>query len=168
MTFSTLDEIEAGSRVFIDASIFIYHSTAVSFECRRLLERCEQDRIAGFTSVTAIAEVAHRLMMIEAVSKGLVSPGNVARKLRDKPEVIKKLQIYQDQVEVIPLLGVSIFGLDPDILTLSAEIRQRYGLLVNDSLLAATAIHAEIGDMASADSDFSRVTEFRLFRPGDF
>jgi len=33
MAFSTLDGIGAGSRVFIDASIFIYHFTATSFEC---------------------------------------------------------------------------------------------------------------------------------------
>jgi predicted nucleic acid-binding protein len=168
MTSSTLDEIEAGSRVFIDASIFIYHFTAVSFECRRLLESCEQGRIAGFTSVTAISEVAHRLMMIEAVAKGLVSPGNVARKLREKPDVVMVLTTYQDQIELIPLLGVSVLGLNLEVLKLSAVIRQRYGLLVNDSLLAATAIHEKIKDMASADSDFSRVADLRLFRPGDF
>lgn len=97
MTFSTLDQIEAGSRVFVDASIFIYHFTGSSLKCRRLLEGCESDRFAGFTSVTAVAEVAHRLMMIEAVTKGLVSPGNVVRKLREKPSLVQTLQVIRNR-----------------------------------------------------------------------
>jgi uncharacterized protein len=52
MASSTLDQIEEGSRVFIDASIFIYHFTGMSLKCRLLLERCEQGRVAGITSVT--------------------------------------------------------------------------------------------------------------------
>lgn len=167
MASSTLDQIGEGSRVFIDASIFIYHFTGMSPKCRQLLERCEQGRVAGITSVTAIAEVAHRLMMIEAVARGFISPGNVARKLREKADVIKELRLYQEQVELIPLLGIAVVHLDPDVLALSAEIRQRCGLLVNDSILAATAIREEIGDMASADPDFERVAELRLFRPDD-
>jgi predicted nucleic acid-binding protein len=167
MASSRLDQIEDGSRVFIDASIFIYHFTGTSLECRRLLERCERGGVTGITSVTALAEVAHRLMMIEAVARGLISPGNVARKLREKPDVVKELRLYQEQVELIPLLGISVFNLDPEILPLSAEIRQRYGLLVNDSLLAATAIREAVTDMASTDPDFERVSELRLFRPND-
>jgi hypothetical protein len=68
MASSTLDQLAAGSRVFLDASIFIYHFTGSSLECRQLLEACESGLIEGFTSVTAVAEVAHRLMTIEAVA----------------------------------------------------------------------------------------------------
>jgi predicted nucleic acid-binding protein len=167
MTSSTLEQIEEGSRVFIDASIFIYHFTGTSQECRRLLEGCESGRFAGFTSVTALAEVAHRLMTIEAVAKGLVSPGNVVRKLREKPDIVRKLHVYQDQTELIPSMGIAILRLDFEVMTLAAEIRRRDGLLVNDSLLAATAIREEIVDLASADPDFERVAELRLLRPTD-
>jgi predicted nucleic acid-binding protein len=167
MTSSTLDQIEEGSRVFIDASIFIYHFTGTSPECRRLLESCESSRVAGFTSVTALAEVAHRLMTIEAVTKGLVSPGNVVRKLREKPEVVRKLHLYQEQTELIPLMGIAILRLDLDVMTLAADIRRRDGLLLNDSLLAATAICERIAVMASGDPDFGRVSELRLLRPTD-
>jgi predicted nucleic acid-binding protein len=167
MTFSTLDQLAAGSRVFIDASIFIYHFTGSSLKCRRLLEGCESDRFAGFTSVTAVAEVAHRLMMIEAVTKGLVSPGNVVRKLREKPSLVRELHVYQEQIELIPLMGIAVRGLDLEVMAFAAEIRRRHGLLVNDSLLSATAIREGIVDFASADSDFERVEELRLFRPDD-
>jgi predicted nucleic acid-binding protein len=52
-------------------------------------------------------------------------------------------------------------------MTLAAELRRCHGLLVNDSLLAATAAREGIVDFASADADFERVEELRLFRPGD-
>jgi uncharacterized protein len=167
MTSWTLDQIPDGQRVFIDASIFIYHFTGASPDCQNLLEDCERGRIAGFTSVAALAEVAHRLMTIEAVAKGLVSPGNVVRKLREKPEIVRELHTYQDQTERIPLMGVAVIELDLEILSFAAGIRQRHGLLVNDSILAATAISRRIAAMASADSDFERVEELQLFRPVD-
>ena len=55
MTSSTLDQIEEGSRVFIDATIFIYHFTGSFLQCRGLMEACESGRVDGFTSVTALA-----------------------------------------------------------------------------------------------------------------
>lgn len=167
MTSSTLDQLVAGSRVFIDASIFIYHFTASSRQCRELLADCESGRFSGFTSVTAVTEVAHRLMMIEAVTKGLVSPGNVVRKLREKPALIRELHVYQEQIELIPLMGITVQGLDLEVTAFAAEIRRRHGLLVNDSLLSATAIREGITDFASADPDFERVEGLRLFHPDD-
>ena len=167
MASSTLDQVPDGQRVFIDASIFIYHFTGASKDCRTLLEDCERGRISGFTSVTALAEVAHRLMMIEAVAKGFVSPGNVVRKLREKPAIVRQLHVYEDQIELIPLMGIAVLDLDLEILSLGAGVRYRYGLLVNDSLLVATAISQGIAAMASADSDFERVEVLTLFRPAD-
>jgi predicted nucleic acid-binding protein len=167
MTSSTLDRIENGSRVFIDATIFIYHFTGSSLECRRLMEACESGGIDGFTSVTALAEVAHRLMTIEAVAKGLVSPGNVVRKLREKPSLVRDLHLYQEQTDLIPQMGISVLALDLEVMYLAAEIRLQYGLLVNDSLLTAAATREGIRSFASADPDFERVAELQLFRPGD-
>jgi predicted nucleic acid-binding protein len=167
MTSSTLDQLEAGSRVFIDANIFIYHFTASSQKCRRFLEGCESGRFEGVTSVTVLTEVAHRLMTMEAVSKGLVPPGNVARKLREKPILVRELYVYQEQVDLIPLMGIAVRDLDLEVTSFAAEIRRRYGLLVNDSLLSATAVREGIVDFASADPDFERVQGLRLFLPDD-
>ncbi len=167
MASSTLDQLQDGQRVFIDASIFIYHFTGTSRACQSLLEDCERGRVAGFTSVTALAEVAHRLMTVEAVAKGLVSPGNVVRKLREKPAIVRELHTYQDQVELIPLMGIVVLDLDLEILSIAAGLRYRYGLLVNDSLLAASAVCQGITAMASGDADFERVEQLQRFRPAD-
>ena len=163
----TLDAIRAGSRVFIDASIFIYHFTGASAECRGLLERCERLEVKGVTSVVAVAETAHRLMLLEALSRGLVSGGNLIRKLREKPDMVRQLQLYREQVERIPLMGVSVVPLDLKGLLRSAELRDRHGLLVNDSLIATSARDLGVKALASADEDFGRVPELQLYRPAD-
>jgi predicted nucleic acid-binding protein len=64
-------------------------------------------------------------------------------------------------------IGWHLARLDLSTMTLAAELRRCHGLLVNDSLLAATAAREGIVDFASADADFERVEELRLFRPGD-
>ena len=45
MASSTLEQVERGARVFIDASVFIYHFTGASLDCRRFLETCERGQV---------------------------------------------------------------------------------------------------------------------------
>jgi predicted nucleic acid-binding protein len=105
-------------------------------------------------------------MIIEAVSAGVVSgralPGSSAR-----PDLVRQLHVYQEQIERIPLMGVHVLPLEFETLLRSADIRRRYGLLVSDSLVAAAACGAGIAHLASADADFRRVKELKLYRPGD-
>ena len=163
----TLEQIPSGNRVFIDAPVFIYHFTGASLECKTFLERCAAADLVALTSSVVMAEVLHRLLMIEAVAEGLVTPGNAVRKLRKRPELIRRLGRYQDQVESIPLMSISIQPVDSGTLLRSARVRSQYGLLVNDSLVATSAIDHDATTLASNDRDFERVDELELFRPGD-
>ena len=163
----TLDRIPAASRVFLDSTIFIYHATGSSNQCRALLERCETGDVKGTTSAVVLAEVAHRLMMIEAVAAGLATAGNVGKKLRARPELVRRLRIYQEQVERIPLMGVDVAPLELGALVRSADLRRQHGLFVNDSLVVAAAREARVDVLASADRDFRRVKDLHLSWPGD-
>ena len=163
----TLERVPPASRIFLDSTIFIYHATGASPQCRALLERCEVGEVAGVTSVLVLAEVAHRLMIIEAVAIGLVPGKDVVKKLRARPDLVRRLHVYQEQIERIPLMGVDVIPLEVGTLLRSADIRREYGLLVNDSLVVATARGAGIGHLASADPDFDRVKDLKLYRPGD-
>ena len=111
--------------MFVDSTIFIYHATGASPQCRTLLERCEAGAIIGVTSVIVLAEVAHRLMAIEAVAKGLVSGKDVVKKLRARPDLVRRLHVYQEQVERIPLMGIDVIALELDILLRSTDVRRR-------------------------------------------
>ncbi len=163
----TLDRVPASSRIFLDSTIFIYHATGTSPQCRDLLGRCEAGDLRGVTSVVVLAEVAHRLMIIEAVTSGAVSGKDVVKKLRARPDLARRLHVYQEQIERIPLMGVDIVPLGLRVLIRSADVRRQYGLLVNDSLVVAAARELGIESLASADADFRRVEEMTLYRPGD-
>jgi len=166
-TGKPLPEIPAGTSVFLDATIFLYHFTGVSPSCRSLLSRCETGGLHALTSAVAVAEVTHRLMTIEAVARGLVAPGNVVKKLRERPEIIRQLSLYQEQVEKIPWMGVEVVPLDRRVLATAAPLRTRYGLLTNDSLLLATALERGVVAFASADRDFAGIDSVQLFCPMD-
>ncbi len=162
-----VEGLPEGERVFLDANVFVYHFSGVSAECRRLLEACEQGALRGVTSVIVLAEVRHRLMLLEAVGKRLVTAGNVVRKLRERPDVMRALTACHEQVERIPLMGVEVLPLDLRQLLGAADLQRRFGLLTNDALLAATALDAEIEHFASADADFERVEGLAVHAPGD-
>ena len=82
-----LDEIPSGSRIFVDSTIFIYHFAGASTACRTLLERCEGGDLKGLTSTVVLAEVAHRLMIVEALTQGLAPVKNLTKKLGEQPDL---------------------------------------------------------------------------------
>jgi len=162
-----LSRLPAGQTVFIDANIFIYHFTGISQECSGFLERCEGGGLWGVTAVHILLEVLHRLMMIEAVIKGSVISGNVAKRLRGKPSVVKQLADCQTQTEAILEMGIKVVGLTSDILEISHPFRQRDGLLVNGSMTAGVMRAEGIVSLATADLDFTRVEGIQVYRPLD-
>jgi predicted nucleic acid-binding protein len=167
MASSTLEKVRPGTRIFVDAPVFIYHFTGASAGCREFLKRCEAGEIHGVTSVVTLAEVSHRLMTIEAVMKQVVSPGNVVQKLRKRPDLVSQLSLYQEQVSRIPEMAIEIVALDLAVFTRSAHLRSHHGLLTNDSLVLATARELKISAIASADQDFGRLDGITLFHPED-
>ena len=162
-----LDRVPAGTLIFIDANIFIYHFTGASHQSSAFLSRCEAKQLEGLTAVHVLAEVAHRLMMIEAVRKGLVAPGGVAAKLREHPEIVRSLTDYQVGIDTVLSAGIRIIPITPEDLSLSAAVRGSIGLLVNDSLTAAVVQRERIPALATSDRDFDRVHGLRLYSPSD-
>jgi predicted nucleic acid-binding protein len=163
----TFDAIEEGSILFIDANVFIYHFTGVSGECTSLLSRCEAEDVRASTSAVVVAEVCHRLMMIEAVERRLVSPGNVVRKLTKRPDVVRQLATYEANVEAIGLMGIDVAPLTIATILQGLRLQKRYGLLTNDSLLIATMMHHGARLLASADRRIAAVSEIEIVTPTD-
>lgn len=161
------DTIEEGSAIFVDANIFVYHFTGVSDECTSLLTRCETTELRGSTSAVVLAEVCHRLMMIEAVERKLVSVGNVARKLARRPDVIRQLATYEANVEAIPLMGIEVAALTDATVVQGLRLQKRYGFLTNDSLVVATMLNHGIRLLASADRRLAVASEIEITGPAD-
>jgi len=162
-----LTEIGDGDAVFVDANVFVYHFTGRSDDCSVLLERVESGRVRGVTGQVSVLEVAHRLMMLEAAERGLVLAANPAARLAGRPELVRELSKYFFSVLSIGRLGFDILPLPADFLTASQEFRQRYGLLVNDSIVPALMRQAGLSVLASADAAFDRIPGIRRFAPAD-
>jgi predicted nucleic acid-binding protein len=163
----TLSEIEDGSAVFVDSNIFIYHFGDRSAQCSNLLARCESRELRGVTSILVMVEVCHRLMMVEAVRKKLVSPGNVAAKIASRPHLIRRLGTYQNDLRAILSMGIEITGAGEDVLLHSFDIQRHYGLLTNDSMIVASMLRNHIGLLATADQQFASIREIETAKPID-
>jgi predicted nucleic acid-binding protein len=163
----TLEQVEPGTRVFVDSSILLYHSFRKSDQCRRFLGRCETHECSAITSVVVLLEVTHRLMAAEAVAAGLVPRRQAVRSLQERPDVVRKLRVYGAQATEIATFGIEILPADLGVCLRAAEFRERFGLLTNDSIVVATMRDAGVTAIATADRDFERVEGISVFRPTD-
>ncbi len=119
----TLAELRDGDSVFVDANIFIYHFGGHSSQCKAFLERCARRELRGYTSTSVLAEVLHRLMVAEAVMKGLVTAKRAVRKLGETPDLVKQLTQYQEDVDKISQMNMTILALTSEIVQASAEVQ---------------------------------------------
>jgi predicted nucleic acid-binding protein len=163
----SLVDLRDGDRVFIDATIFIYHFGGRSLECKALLERCARRALLGYTSTPILAEVLHRRMVAEAIAQGLVTARTAVRKLGETPEMVKQLIQYQEDVSKIPHMHLTILPLTLEIIQASAEVRKGEGLLTNDSFVIAFMRAQGLTNLATANGDFDRVGGIAIYKPTD-
>jgi predicted nucleic acid-binding protein len=163
----TLADIEDGAGVFVDANVFVYHFVGASPECTTLLRRCETGEIQGSTSALVLAEVCHRLMMIEAVQRRLVAAGNVARKLARRPAVVRQLTVHDASIQAIPAMGIEIVAVTDATIRLGLRHQSRYGLLTTDSLIVASMQERGMRLLATADRRLAAVDDVEIRIPAD-
>jgi predicted nucleic acid-binding protein len=163
----TLAELLDGDSVFLDANIFIYHFGGRSPECKTFLERCARRELLGYTSTPILAEVLHRLMIAEAIAKGLVTAKTAIRRLGESPELVKQLARYQEDVDKIFQMNLTIVVLTSEVVRRSAEVRKSEGLLTNDSLVVACMRAQGLTKVATANGDFDKVSGITVYKPTD-
>lgn len=162
-----LAELSDGDSVFVDANIFIYHFGGRSPECKAFLERCARRELLGYTATPVLAEVLHRLMVAEAILKGLVSAKTAVRKLGETPALVKQLTQYQEDVNKVSQMNITILPLTADIVQASAEVRKSEGLLTNDSLIVTCMRTQGLRKLATANGDFDQVSGIEVYKPTD-
>jgi predicted nucleic acid-binding protein len=99
-----LDQIPARAAVFVDANILVYHfqpHPTFGPMCNRLVERIELQVIEGFTSALLLAEVAHRLMVIEAGTLPGWAGGKVLNRLKQQRQVVQQLTLFQTSIDSV-------------------------------------------------------------------
>lgn len=162
----SLDDIRAGSDVFLDANVFVHALLSQSPQCRQLLDRCAREEVFGVTSLDVMVEATHRLMLAEAYAKGVITKQSAA-KLRDKPEDIRSLGAYWTQAESILNLNILVLDTDEGDIRRAQTVRSGQGLLTRDSILVAIMWEYGLTTLASRDRDFDRVPGLVRYEPTD-
>jgi predicted nucleic acid-binding protein len=86
--------------------------------------------------------------------------------LRKKSDLIKQLTQYSKIPE-------KIVEMDPEILSVTYQTilesqcwRDKYGLMVNDSIIMASIHSLKIENLATSDSDFDHIPNLAVWKPG--
>jgi len=164
----SLDDIPAGSRCVVDTNVLLYAEHAASAQAQRFIRRSAGGEISAILPQTVWQELAHKLMLAEAQSRGLISGSNPAAKLAAKPEAVRSLTLYRVKVKSLRDLG---FGYEACLLSDLTErgfaLQQKYGLLINDAVVLAVALRLKVDCLVSSDKAFRGVREMALYYPSD-
>jgi predicted nucleic acid-binding protein len=165
MTFA---QIPSGVAVFLDANTLVYHFTnepQYGPACTQLLKRIEQRELRGFTATHALADMAHRLMTLEAINLFGWPPARIAAQLRRHREEIPKLKAYLQAVARIPLLAVQVLPIGLALVEAATLLSQQHELLTGDALIVAVMQEHGLTNLASHDADFDRVPGLSRYTP---
>lgn len=164
----TLDNVPVGSLCVVDTNVLLYAEQSVSEQAKRFVRRCGSGEVKAVLPQTVWQELAHKLMLAEALSRGLVSGGNPAAKLAAKPDAVRGLNLYRAKVKALLDLG---FGFEPcqlgDLTERAFALQEKYGLLTNDAVVLAVALRLEADCLVSRDKGFGGVDELDLYYPTD-
>jgi predicted nucleic acid-binding protein len=162
------EDIPAGSAVFVDANTFLYYfgnDPRLGPACAQFLLRIENNDLVGFTSSHVLADVAHRLMTIEArVLFGWPIAG-MAHRLKTHTAEVQSLGRYRQAIDEISLIGIQVLPVTGRLVSLAADISRQFGLLTNDALVVAVMRDHGLSALASHDADFDRVPSINRFAP---
>jgi len=163
-----LEEIRDNSTVFIDANIFLYsiagHRKYFN-SCKNFLNRIENKKIKGVTSVIVLNELLHKLIIGEVAQKFQLKIYVVFDFIKQKPEILSDLKSYEILNNIEQSQNFEIIKIEPKHFTLARNFMKKYFLLSNDALHLAVMKEYDITNLASNDSDFERVGWINLCKP---
>src|SRR5262249_155448 len=157
MTFAT---IPSGTAIFLDANTLIYHfanDVHYGAACTQLIKRVELGDLQGFTSAHVLADVAHRLMTLEAIAvKGWPVAG-IATRLRKHHIEIPQLSVHRQAIASIPRLSIQVVAITYSLVEQATQLSQQHELMTGDALILAVMQATGLTHLASNDADFDRV-----------
>lgn len=149
----------------IRSSITSVNEPKYGAACTQLLKRVEQGDVPGFTSSHVVADVAHRLMTLEAMQRNGWPQAGIASRLRKLHAEIPHLSIYSQAIANIPLLAISILPITYAEVAAATSLSRQYELLTGDALIVAVVRQQGLTSIASEDRDFDRVPGLTRYAP---
>jgi predicted nucleic acid-binding protein len=132
--------------------------------CTRLLERIELQELRGFTSSHVLADVAHRLMTIEAMDLLGWPATRLAARLRKHHAEIPKLTVYLRALVKVAQIGIQVLPTLEQHVIQASQLSRAYELLTGDALIVAVMQGHGLTALASND-DVDRVPGLTRYAP---
>jgi predicted nucleic acid-binding protein len=164
----TFDDLQNGDAVFVDANTLIYHFTnhaKYGAACTRLVERIENKELQGFTLAHSLADVAHRLMTLEAMNRLSWPATGLAARLKKHHTEIPKLTQYAPATAKVGQLGLQVFPVTEQLVLAATRFSHQFELLTGDALIVAVMHQQGLSKLASEDSDLDRVPGITRYPP---
>ncbi len=163
-----LDDIQNGSLCVVDTNVLLYAEQGLSRQAQRLIRRCSAGDLIGVLPQTVWQELAHKLMLAEALMMERVSGPNAARKLSRQPDIVKGLGLYKDKILALVNMGLGFEAcMKDDLLVNAFRYQEEYGLLTSDSVIVAIAVRLGADVLVTADAAFQKIVEIPIAMPSD-
>src|SRR6266581_944596 len=117
------------------------------------------------TSVVTLTEVAHRLMLLEAIRTFGLAPRTAVKHLKEHPPVVTQLTQYRIATAAIAAFNVTVVPVTPEHLSIAQQHCAQHGLLTNDALMIAVMHTLGLADVASNDPDLRRIPGLTIWQP---
>ena len=164
----SLDNIPAGSLCIVDTNVLLYAEQGASAQAQRFIRRCSSGELKGVLPQTVWQEFTHKLMLAEAMSRGLTAGGNPAARIASRPEAIRELTLYKGKVRALVDLGFGCEACTRDDLLKSAfALQEQCGLLTNDAVVLAVALRLQADALVSNDKAFRELDKPDIYFPSD-
>jgi predicted nucleic acid-binding protein len=164
----TFVQIPPNTAIFLDANTLIYHfSNEPTYgpACTQLLQQVELGDLSGFTSAHALADVAYRLMTLEAMNRNAWPQAGLAARLKKHHRDIPQLSVFQQAIARIPLLGIQVLPITYSTVEAATLLSQQHELLTGDAQVVAVMRQHGLTALASEDADFDRVPGITRYAP---
>ena len=130
-------------KVFFDSNVFLHHLAGTSQKATELLERVESGEISGYVNDVVVSEVIY----------GYLRATTDLKPHRLRKEILKLNFDLSPVKELLEMFSILPCNYGAGIV----EIIEKYRILPNDALIAATCKHYGIRRIATFDEDFKRL-----------
>ena len=161
-------DLPDGTSCFVDANILYYAlvpTLTVSEHCVSFLQRAIDGSLSLSTSVFAVSDAIHKVMISEAAQLLARDRAGMIGYLGKHPEVIARLVEYPKAMERLSIIPMRTLPVDEQILRSTARVAVQHSLLTNDAMIVALMQSHQLIHLATNDDDFDRVPALTVWKP---
>lgn len=164
-----LPHIPSGTRAIFDSNILVYWvSDHPHFgdNCEEAIRRVEDGEILGVIPAVVLNELLHRLMIAEAIEKGLASsPQEAVSQLKSDPDIISHLSVAWEVYQNLTKMPFELVDNAKSLTDLTYYFSKELKLMAKDAAITAFAHSLHIEHIITNDRDFDRVPWMTRWKP---